>query len=104
MFVILRMQKQKPILEKRIFWDVDYSKINYDKHPAWIIVRVFERGDIPDIKQIRRYYGDRLIKKEIVKAKYIEFETMQYLSAIYQIPKEKFRCYTSILSTMGLSH
>ncbi|MDZ4810453.1 MAG: hypothetical protein SGI96_19625 [Bacteroidota bacterium] len=88
------MQKQKPIFDKRIFWDVDFNKINYEKYPAWVIVRVFERGDIPDIKQLRSYYGDKLIKKEIVKAKYIEFETMQFLSAIYQIPKQKFRCYT----------
>ncbi len=88
------MQKAKPILERRIFWDVDFAKIDFDKHPGWVIVRVFERGDIADIKQIRRYYGDRLIKKEIVKAKYIEFEAMQLLSAIYQIPKQKFRCYT----------
>ena len=98
------MKKEKPILDKRIFWDVDFEKIDYDEHPGWIIVRVFERGDIPDIQQLRKYYGDRLIKTEIVKAKYIEFETLQYLSAIYQIAKEKFRCYINIQSTMGLSH
>ena len=97
------MQKQKPILDKRLFWDVHYDKIDYDKYPGWVIVRVFERGDIPDIKQVRRYYGDKLIKKEIVKAKYIEFETMQFLSAIYQIPKQKFLCYTEKQSRGELS-
>ncbi len=88
------MQKQKPIFDKRIFWDVDFDTIDYDKHPKWIIVRVFERGDIADIKQLRRYYGDRMIKNAVKKAKYIEEETMQFLSAIYQIPKQQFRCYT----------
>jgi hypothetical protein len=88
------MQKKKPLFPKRIFWDVDFEKIDYDKNPGWIIVRVFERGDIPEIKALRRYYGDRLIRKEVVKAKYIEFETLQFLSAIYQIPKTIFRCYT----------
>ncbi len=87
------MQKEKPILDKRFFWDVDFNKIDYDKNPGWIIVRIFERGDIADIRKIRRYYGDRLIRSEIVKAKFIEEESLQFLSAIYQIPKEKFRCY-----------
>ena len=62
------MQKQKPIFDKRIFWDVDFNTIDYDKHPNWIIVRVFERGDIADIKQLRRYYGDRIIKNAVKKA------------------------------------
>ena len=98
------MQKEKPILDKRFFWDVDFNKINYDKNPGWIIVRIFERGDIADIRKIRRYYGDKLIRTVIIKAKYIEIETFQFLSAIYQIPKEKFRCYSNIQLTKGLSH
>lgn len=98
------MPKEKLLLDKRFFWDVDYEKINYDKNPGWIIVRIFERGDIADIKKLRRYYGDRLIREVIVKAKYIEIETLQYLSAIYQIPKHKFRCYSNIQLTKGLSH
>lgn len=102
--VILSMKKENPVFDKRIFWDVDMGSLDYEKNAAWIIVRVFERGDIPEIRQLRRYYGDNIIKKEIVKAKYIEIETLQYLSALYQIPKQKFRCYTNTQLTDTLSH
>ena len=52
------MQKTKPILAKRIFWDVNFDAIDYDEKWKFVIERVFDRGDIDDIRQVRRYYGD----------------------------------------------
>ena len=80
--------------DKKLFWDVGFKESDLDKHAQFIIVRVFERGEIADVKKIRAYYGDVKIKKEIKKAKYIEPETLQFLSAIYNIPLKQFRCYT----------
>ncbi|TAD90387.1 MAG: hypothetical protein EAY75_04430 [Bacteroidetes bacterium] len=80
-------------LRKSIFWDVELTASTLRKYPQFVIVRVFERGDISDIRLIRRFYGDAFIKKEIVKAKYIEPETFNYVSVIYNIPQKKFRCY-----------
>ena len=38
-------QKQKPVFNKRIFWDVNFENLDYDKKAAFVISRVFERGD-----------------------------------------------------------
>ena len=50
--------KTLPVLNKRIFWDVDYDNMDLDLRAAFVIERVFERGDVDDIRQCRRYYGD----------------------------------------------
>lgn len=34
----------KPVFDKRIFWDVDFSRLDYDAKAAFVIERVFERG------------------------------------------------------------
>ena len=53
------MQKlTKPYDNKRIFWDVDSEKLDYEKKAGFIIERVFERGDVEDIRMCRRFYGD----------------------------------------------
>jgi hypothetical protein len=60
-FVILDMppkQKIKPTFNRRIFWDVNFDAINYNKSARFVIERVFERGDVEDIRECRRYYGD----------------------------------------------
>lgn len=87
------MQNVIPELPKRIFWDVDFDKINYDKKWKSVIERVFDRGDINDIRQARRYYGDEKVIEALTSAKYLFDETINFCSAIFEIPKEKFRCY-----------
>ncbi len=88
------MQKTKPRLAKRIFWDVNFDAIDYEEKWKFVIERVFDRGDIEDIRQVRRYYGDEKVIKALTTAMYLFDETINFCSAIFEIPKEKFRCYT----------
>jgi hypothetical protein len=85
--------KPKPIFEKRIFWDVDFENLDYDKHPSWIIERVFERGDVEDIRQCRRYYGDEKVGEVLVNAKYIPELRLSLASAVINKPITEFRCF-----------
>ena len=87
------MEKQKLILPKHLFWDVVYEDIDFDEKKNFVIVRVFERGDFPEITKVRRYYGDETILNSITTAKFIDEETFNFLSLYYDIPKEKFLCY-----------
>ena len=57
--------KTKPIFDKRIFWDVNFEKLDYDLRANFVIERVFERGDVEDICQCRRYYGDEKLNPEL---------------------------------------
>jgi hypothetical protein len=87
------MKMTKPILAKRIFWDVDFEKIDYNKKYKFVIERTFERGDIEDIRQVRRFYGDDKVIEALTSAVYLMDETIDFCSGIFEIPKEKFRCY-----------
>jgi hypothetical protein len=87
-------EKVKPAFNKRIFWDVDFDKIDYDAKSRFVIERVFERGDVEDIRNCRRYYGDEKVKEVLLKAKFLP-ETRIYLaSAVIDRPITDFRCYT----------
>lgn len=86
--------KTKPLLEKRIFWDVDFEKIDYDAKANFVIERVFERGDVEDIRQCRRYYGDEKITLVLLNAKFLPERRLYLASAIINKPISEFRCYT----------
>ena len=88
------MKMIKPILAKRIFWDVDFEKIDYDEKYKFVIERAFERGDIEDIRQVRRFYGDEKVIEALTTVKYLFDDTIEFCSGLFDIPKEKFRCYT----------
>jgi hypothetical protein len=87
------MQKAKPILEKKIFWDVDFAKIDYDKYPAWVIERVFERGDVDDIRQVRSYYGDEKVIASLTKAKWLRYDIFVFCKNLFNLKANDFRCY-----------
>ena len=53
-------------------------KIDEQKNKTIIIERVFTRGDIDDIKIIFKLYGMKVIKKEIVKAGFLDKKTLNW--------------------------
>ncbi len=87
-------QKPKPVLAKRIFWDVNFERIDYDAKASWVIERVFSRGDVEDIRQYRRYYGDEKVTAVLLNAKYLLLHTIHFASAVIDKPINEFRCYT----------
>lgn len=85
----------KPEFDKRIFWDVDFENLDYDLKYRFVIERVFDRGDVPDIRNCRRYYGDEKIAEVLLNAKYLSLHTLYLASAVIDQPIENFRCYKS---------
>ncbi|MFI5220893.1 MAG: DUF6922 domain-containing protein [Bacteroidia bacterium] len=83
----------KPIFNKRIFWDVNFETLDYDARAKFIIERVFERGDVDDIRQCRRYYKDEKVKEVLLNAKYLPLYSLHLASAVIDEPIEEFRCY-----------
>ncbi len=95
--------KPHPLLARRIFWDVDFDKLDYDAKASFIIERVFERGDVEDIRQCRRYYGDEQIRVVLLNAPFLPEHRMHLASAVIREPIERFRCYTQRRLFPGLS-
>jgi hypothetical protein len=83
----------KPIFNKRIFWDVNFEKIDYDAKANFVIERVFERGDVDDIRQCRRYYGDEKVTVVLLNAKFLPEHRIHLASAVIDKPLNEFRCY-----------
>lgn len=86
--------KPTPLFNKRIFWDVNFEGIDYDAKARFVIERVFERGDVDDIRQCRRYYGDEKISEILLTAKWLPLPTLYLAAAVIDKKINEFRCYT----------
>jgi hypothetical protein len=84
---------KKPLFAKRIFWDVVFENIDYTVKANFVIERVFERGDVEDIRNCRRYYGDEKITAVLLNAKFLSETRMYLASAIINRPLKDFKCY-----------
>ena len=95
-------RKITTLFNKRIFWDVDLDTLDMDAKSTFIIERVFERGDIEDVRQCRRYYGDSLVRTTLLKTKFLPMHRLHLASAIIDEPITSFTCYTLRQSNPGL--
>ncbi len=83
----------KPNLNPRIFWDIRFDELDYEKYANFIIERVFERGDVEDIRQVRRFYGDEKVGEALTNAKWLASSTLSLAKAILNNENEDYRCY-----------
>lgn len=78
---------------KNLFWDIDESSLDLEEHARFIVERVVTRGKTTDFFALLELLGRERIMKEIVKIRYLDAVTFNFLSKIFRIPKSKFRCY-----------
>jgi hypothetical protein len=81
-----------------LFWDCNIDKLDPNIDINLVLERVFTRGTENDEKEVFNYYGRDIIKNTISNIKYLDKKTLNYLSIIFCIPREDFRCYKHSLS------
>ena len=83
-----------PSLSPYLFWDIDFTNLDFNKNKRLIVERVFTMGNKAEIRDIIKYYGLPIIKKEIIRAGNLDSKSLNWISFFLNIPKSKFKCYT----------
>jgi hypothetical protein len=83
----------KPHIKKQTLWDIDEREIDFEKHAQWLIERVFNRGTMNEVFAIIACYGAENVKEVLLNAETLETAGHNLAAVIFNIPKEKFRCY-----------
>ena len=78
---------------KHLFWDVDISLFDFEKHRAHLIQKVLQYGTIEDWELLKLRYGLETIKEVSLSLRDLDAVTLSYLAAIFDIDKTEFRCY-----------
>jgi hypothetical protein len=85
-------------LSAYLFWDCDRDMLDPYADRNLVLERVFTRGTEDDERTVFNFYGKDLIRESAPNIKYLDKKTLNYLSIILDIPKEKFKCYERSLS------
>ncbi|MCC7317679.1 MAG: hypothetical protein IT219_04060 [Bacteroidales bacterium] len=85
-------------LSRVLFWDTDYDAIDWDGKARYVIERVVTYGTMADWRAIQSYYGMDRIRDEMLQSRELDPKTLRFLSSLFDIPQEQFRCYSYIQS------
>lgn len=80
-------------LSPHLFWDVAIEEIEIEKHSVFIFERVMRYGKLNDWLMLKKIYGLSNIKKMALEARDLDDFSIAFLSLIFNIKKENFRCY-----------
>lgn len=83
-------------LSKYLFWDVNLDILDIKYHCNLIIERIIYYGNENDINMLNKLYSINKIKKNIIKLYIYNDKKIEYYSSIFNIKKEKFKCYGKI--------
>ena len=85
--------KVKPYIAKRVFWDVNFETIDYEKDRFFVIERVMNYGLWDDFIELVHFYGKTIIKEEIVKSSYLKKDVLNFLCFYLHLKPAQFKCY-----------
>ena len=84
----------KPNISKRVFWDVDFESLSYEKDRLFIIDKVMNFGLWDDFVALMRFYGKDVVKKDVVRLPYLKKDVLNFLCFYLDLKPTDFECYT----------
>ncbi len=81
-------------INKTYFWDVDTHALDETQSKRLIIERVATLGNLKEIKLVIQHYGKEEVIKTLCNINYLDPKTLNFFSLIFQVPKNKFKCFT----------
>lgn len=86
---------KRPALHKRLFWDMIYDKIDWQRSYRTIIQRIIERGTKAEWEELTRYYGKkRVIQTLKDEINYLPDHIIKAVSDYFHLKPAELKCYT----------
>lgn len=84
-----------PPLSSRAFWDIDLRTLDFDRHAAFIITRVFEHGTPEEKEAITRFYGRDKITATLTQAHSLLPAGREWAKQMFHLSDADFLCCRS---------
>lgn len=95
------MQINTPKISKTAFWDVDFTKLDFEQRSLFVMEKVLNYGLWSDILEIFRFYGRNRIREEITQAAYLKKTALSFLCLVLDLKETEFKCYTKTRLNLG---
>lgn len=82
---------------KHLFWDVDLSTIDPDKHSTFIIERILRFGLPEDVRAMLEQYNEATLRSVVTRSRHIDRKTAAFWAIHLNIPREEIACFSTPL-------
>ena len=92
--IISTPEKSRPNLHKRLFWELDYEHMDWQKSAELVIERVVERGTPDEWEELMRFYGKKKVLATLKnKTSYLTDKATKKVCDYFELKPEDLKCY-----------
>ena len=79
---------------RKLFWDVDPSTLDFERHRKYVVARVLEYGTLDDWQLLVRRFTLESIIGVAQTLRTLDPKALSFLATVGHVPRSSFRCYT----------
>ncbi|HCS19403.1 MAG TPA: hypothetical protein DIW47_02380 [Bacteroidetes bacterium] len=83
-------------LQPDLFWDINLTGLDWNKHKQLIVERVLERGSYKTFRITEEHYGKEVLKNIIRKISYMHPRDISFVKIYFQLQTEDLRCCSTV--------
>ena len=80
---------------RHLFWDTDFDRLRVPGHERYIIERVLEYGDVPEVRWMMRRFSREQIAQVLRCSRGLSLKSARFWALILGIPSEEVRCLSA---------
>ncbi len=81
-----------PEFLRPLFWDTDFDRLRIPGHERYIIERILELGDAPDVRWMFQHFPRKQIVRTLKTTRALSQKSARFWAFILEVPPEEVRC------------
>ena len=90
--------KKLPNFLKKYFWEVDFEKMDPEKHRVYVLRRIMNYGDEKAISWMWKNFTESEIRNILLKYRDLSLKSANFWAVIVNVKKEDVKCLQRRLS------
>lgn len=90
--------RQKPFIPEaysKLFWDVDWMRLDRNKNRTFIIERILNMGDRYSLRWLRSNYAEQDILNTVKSSRRLSKKTARAWQNYYGLREDEMRCFST---------
>jgi len=76
----------------KYFWDINPAELDVAKHPHYVIERLLEYGDFPELRWLFSRFGREEIMETLRQSRRLSLRSANFWSQTLNVPRRKVKC------------
>ena len=85
-----------PPSARKYFWDVDFDKLDVSQHPRFVIERLLEYGDFPELKWLFAEFSEKQTVEVLKRSRRLSKRRASGWANYFGVPREDVLCLNKV--------